>query len=272
MKKIILVLMLISLTAGMGFAADKCSKEYLQNNKHFAIMNPVAESVAEHVIKSGLKKETGGKYKVKFDGYTVSSMKKGVFKNLEITGENIKSEDITIPYIHLKSLTDYNYVDYTKDPIEFKSDMKFAYDMLLSQDSLNTALKSPNYKNVIDNINKIAHPMFEVKGVSTKILNNKLYILTEYNFPIAPSARNKVFVASSDFEVRNGKIRAVNVNLDSAYGKISLNKVANMLNLLNPLEFTMQLLETKECSANVENVNIVDNKVKVDGKIFIKGD
>ena len=103
-------------------------------------------------------------------------------------------------------------------------------------------------------------------------LNNKLYILTEYNFPIAPSARNKVFVASSDFEVRNGKIRAVNVNLDSAYGKISLNKVANMLNLLNPLEFTMQLLETKECSANVENVNIVDNKVKVDGKIFIKGD
>ena len=45
-----------------------------------------------------------------------------------------------------------------------------------------------------------------------------------------------------------------------------------MLNLLNPLEFTMQLLETKECRANVENVNIVDNKVKVDGKIFIKGD
>ena len=219
-----------------------------------------------------LKKEKGGKYKVKFDGYTLSSMKKGVFKNLEITGENVKSADITIPYVHLKSLTDYNYVDYTQNPITFKSDMKFEYDMLLSQDSLNAALKNPNYKNVIDNINKIAYPMFEIKDVNTKILNNKLYILTEYNFPIAPFPKNKIFVASSDFEVRNGKIRAVNVNLDSAYGKISLNKVANMLNLLNPLEFTMQLLETKECSANVENVNIVDNKVKVDGKIFIKGD
>ena len=51
MKKIILTLMLISITAGMGFAADKCSKEYLQNNKHFAVLNPVAESVAEQVIK-----------------------------------------------------------------------------------------------------------------------------------------------------------------------------------------------------------------------------
>ena len=49
-------------------------------------------------------------------------MKKGIFKNLEITGTDIVSEGITIPYVHLKSLTDYNYVDYTKDPVEFKSD------------------------------------------------------------------------------------------------------------------------------------------------------
>lgn len=272
MKKVITSFVLLVLTCSMCFSADKCSKEYLQNNKHIALMNPVAESFAERIIKSTLQKETGGKYKVKFDGYTVSSMKKGVFKNLEITGENVKAEDITIPYVHLKTLTDYNYVDYTKNPVEFKSDMQFVYDMLLSQDSLNAALKNANYRNVISNINKVAYPMFEVKGVSTKILNNKLYILTEYNFPIAPSPKNKIFIASSDFEVKNGKIRAVNVNLDSAYGKISLNKVANMLNLLNPLEFTMQLLENKECRTNVENVNIVDNKVKIDGKISIKGD
>lgn len=109
-------------------------------------------------------------------------------------------------------------------------------------------------------------------GVSTKIRNNKLYILTEYNFPIAPSSRNKVFVASSDFKVQNGKIRAINVKLDSAYGKISLDKVANLLNLLNPLEFTMEILDSKKCNANIENVNIVDNKVKIDGKIFVEGD
>lgn len=60
--------------------------------------------------------------------------------------------------------------------------------------------------------------------------------------------------------------------MNSAYGNISLNKVANMLNLLNPLEFTLARLESKECDANVENVNIVDNKVKIDGKIIVKGD
>ena len=272
MKKILLVFILMLFAVNTGFAADKYSKDYLQNHRHFAIMNPIAESMAEHIIKSSLKKETGGKYKVKFDGYTVSSMKKGIFKNLEITGTDIVSEGITIPYVHLKSLTDYNYVDYTKDPVEFKSDMKFKYEMMLSDESMNTALKHSNYKAVLDNINNIAYPMFEVKGVSTKIMNNQLYILTEYNFPIAPSPKNKVFVASSGFNVKNGKIRAANVKLNSAYGNISLNKVANMLNLLNPLEFTLARLESKECDANVENVNIVDNKVKIDGKIIVKGD
>ena len=35
-------------------------------------------------------------FKVKFDGYTLSSMKQGVFKNLELTGEDFKIDDIVI--------------------------------------------------------------------------------------------------------------------------------------------------------------------------------
>ena len=272
MNKIFSILVLLVLTTNIGFCADKTSQEYLKKHKHFAVMNPIAESFAERTIKSSLQKETGGKYKVKFEGYSLASMKKGIFKDLEITGENVTAEGIPIPYVHLKSLTDYNYVDYTADPITFKSDMKFEYDMLLSAESMNTALKHSNYNAVLENINKLAYPMFVVNGVSTKIINNKLYILTEYNFPIAPSAKNKVFVASSDFTVKDGKIRAANVKLDSAYGKISLSKVANLLNLLNPLEFTMEVLESKRCNGNIENVKIVDNKVKIDGNIFIKGE
>lgn len=272
MKKYFLIFLTILLTTHSGFSADKYSAEYLKSRKHFSIMNPAAESLVEREIKKSLKKETGGNFKVSFSGYTLSSMKKGIFKELELTGKNLVVEEIPIPYVHVKSLSDYNYVDYTKNPIEFKSDMEFAYDMLLSDESMNKALLDKNYQNVIRNINKLASPMFEVTGVKTKIVENKLYILTSYNFPIAPSAKDKVFVASSDFKVQDGKIRAVNVKLDSAYGKISLNKVANLLNLLNPLEFTLELLDSKKCNANIENINIVDNKVKIDGKILVKGD
>ena len=272
MKKILLLFIFILFSSGITFASDKYSQDYLKNNRHFSPMNPLAESIAEHCIKSSLKKETGGKYKVKFTGYTLSSMKKGIFKELEITGTDLKVEDINIPYVHLKSLSDYNYVDYAKDPVVYKSDMKFMYDLILTEESMNTALKRKEYQNVLGTVNNLAYPMFQIMGVSTKIRNNRIYILTEYNFPIAPSARNKVFVASSDFKIQNGKIRAVNVKMDSAYGNISLNKVANLFNLLNPLEFTLESLDTQQCNANIENVNIVDNKVKIDGKIFVKGE
>ena len=100
MNKFILTLALVLLTTSTVFAADKYSADYLKNHKHFAIMNPVAESFAARTIKSSLQKETGGKYDVKFEGYTLSSMKKGIFKDLEITGENVVSEGITIPYVH----------------------------------------------------------------------------------------------------------------------------------------------------------------------------
>ncbi len=273
MKKIILTFLLLFLMVGSSYAAqDRYSKEYLQNHKHFSPMNSFVENIVKHNIKSSLKKETGANFDVIFKGYTVSSMNKGIFKYLELTAENVTSEGIPIPYVHIKSLSDYNYIDYKKDPIEFKSDMKFAYDMELSEKSMNEALKHSSYNNVLNKINNLAYPMFQVKGVSTKIINNNLYVLTEYNFPIMPSSKNKVFVASSDIRVENGQIKACDVKLDSAYGNIALDKVANLLNLLNPLGFTMNLLESKQCNGNIENVNIVDNKIKIDGKIYIKGE
>jgi hypothetical protein len=79
-------------------------------------------------------------------------------------------------------------------------------------------------------------------------------------------------VARSDFEVVNGVIKAKNVRIDTSYGNIGLNKVANLLNYLNPLEFTLDILDSGKYKTTIENINIVDNKVKVDGKIYVKGE
>ena len=272
MKKILTVFLLFLALTNTSYAEDKYSQEYLKNHNHFSIMNPIAESIAEHSIKSALKKETGANFDVKFEGYTLSSMKKGIFKYLELTANNVKSEDVVIPYVHLETLSDYNYVDYTKDPVVFKSDMKFAYNILLSDESMNQALKHGSYSKVLDKINNIAYPLFQVKGVRTKIITNRVYVLVDYNFPIAPASKNRVFVTSTDFKVENGKIIACGVKLDSAYGNISLDKVANMINLLNPLGFTLDVLNSNKCNGNIESLDIVDNKIKINGKIFIKGE
>lgn len=273
MKKVLLLIiagLLISLPATAK--TDKYSAEYLKNRKHFAILNPPVEGIAQSVIRKSLKKETGANFKVKFNGYTLSSMKKGIFKYLEITGKDVIVEGIEVPYVNIKTLSDYNYVDYTQDPVVFKSDMYFAYSMKLSEKSINDALKNQDYQKTIQKVNKLAYPLFTINDVCVRIRNNKVYIIMQYNFPISPAKQNKSFMISTSFKVENGQIKAHNIGLDKAYGNLSIDKITNLVNLLDPLSFTIDLMDSKKCKGKLDNLEIKDNLIQVNGRLRCKGE
>jgi hypothetical protein len=274
-KKIIILAFIGMFFSSPVFAkTDKCSKEYLQEKKHFAIMNPIAESFAQRAIKKSLKKETDKNFKVKFDGYTLSSMKQGVFKNLELTGEDFKIDDIDIVYLNVKTVTDYNYIDYKQKPIMMKSDMVYAYEIHLNENSINTALDKKDYKKVLEKVNSIAYPMFVVNDVRVRVKNSRAHIIVEYNFPLAKTKKDRTFAMSSKFKVdkTSNKIIADDVSVASAYSSLQTSKVANLINLLDPLSFTLNLVDKKKCNGRIENVKIVDDIVQVSGKIFVKAE
>ena len=122
MKKVVSLLLISALAIAPAIAKiDKTSSEYLKNKKHFAIANPFAEKVAQKIIKNNAQKTIGkGKYKVKFDAYTLGSLKKGIFKNLEIQGIDLIIQDIPVTYLNLKTITDYNWIDFNENPIKIK--------------------------------------------------------------------------------------------------------------------------------------------------------
>jgi len=274
MKKTLIILCLIGLFLGQNVFAktDTASQEYLQGKKHFAILNPLAESIAESAIKKAIKKETGAKFDVKLDGYTLSSMKKGVFRHLELTGNKINIDEIYVPYLKLYTTTDYNYIDITKDPVVFMSDVNFDYNLKLSEESINGALSSTEYKQTIDKINKMFYPLFVVEGVKSSIKNNMLYLTLSYNFPLAPSSASRIFTFSTDFNVYDGKIVANKINIENSHANISARKVAGLINLLDPLSFTLKMLNTNKCKCKVDSVKIVSDIIQINGRILIKGE
>ena len=186
MKKLLILLISLCVISPVFAKTDKTSAKYLQDKKHLAVMNPLAEKIAEKAIKKSLKKEFGGQYKVKFDGYTLGSMKAGIFKNLIITAKKMEIDEREIPYLQLKSITDYNWIDYRQEPIIYKSDMEFAYSMHLDEDSINSALKNKKYKEKIDKINNIAYPLFTLYDTKVKIKHDKLYIIMEIKVGYTP--------------------------------------------------------------------------------------
>ena len=123
-----------------------------------------------------MKKTTGEKFDVKFDGYTLYSMKKGVFKNLEIEGENFQINGIDVNYLKLKSLTNYNKIDYTTKPLKINTDMVYQYELHLTEKSINQALDNKKYKETLEKINNLAYPLFSLKNADVQIKNNKFVI------------------------------------------------------------------------------------------------
>lgn len=273
MKKILIALLVGGLIATPAYSkTDKTSAEYLKNKKHFSIMNFPAERIAQKILRNLIENESGHDFDITLKGYTLSSMRKGIFKYLEIEGENFEVNDINIVYGNIKTLTDYNWVDYKQNPPIFKTDSTFAYKIRLSEDSINKALEKKEYQKVLDNLNNRAYPLFTMNKISIRLKNNKTFIIMEYNFPLSPMKNDKKFVVSTDFKVVENKIIADNINISSIYGTLQHNKIANLINGLDPLNYTLTVLNTKKCNAKVENVKIIDNLVEIDGKIFVEGD
>ena len=107
MKKLLITLLIFTLFLTPVLAkTDRLSEDYLKTGRHVSVMNPFAEGFVERAIKRAIKKEAKGRYKVKFRGYTLESMKKGIFKYLEIKGKHINADGIHIPYCELKTTTD----------------------------------------------------------------------------------------------------------------------------------------------------------------------
>ena len=150
--------------------------------------------------------------------------------------------------------------------------MIYSYEIKLSEQSVNQALEKKDYEKNLEKINNLDYPLFILNNVDIKLKNNKIYLLMYYNFPVAPAKIDKTFMISTSFKVENHRIKAYDIDINKAYGVISETKVANLLNLLDPLTFTLSLLNTKKCNAIVENVKIIDNIIVVNGKIYVKGE
>ena len=274
MKKIILSLIFSLILLPANAKVDKTSAEYLKNKKHFAIMNPIAENLVEKTLRKALTDNIGDyKYNVKFEMYSLSSLKKGIFKRAEASAHDLVIDNIPIKYLKVKTTEDYVWLDLKNKPVKFKSDCIFGYDIELTEESINTALQQENYKKKITKVNNLAYPLFSMIDVKTVVKNNKLYFIINYNLPLSSNSdKVRTFVVASDFKVENGKILVKDIKINKSYKNLSLHKIANLLNLLDPLTFTLAELNDNKCKTKIENVTINDNIVKINGKIFVKGE
>lgn len=280
MKKIYLLIAIYSLLISPAFAScdylDKCAPEAYgisskagQTVSKFSGMTFLTEKIAQAIIKKELKKETKEKFKVEMKSFSVKDLVQGKFKSLNISGKNLEMDGVYLTSLEIKTLCDFNYVKLEKKAIKFEENMVIGFETEISDTDLRKTMKSSGYLEMLNKINlsPMGMTLFKLEGADVRIKNNKLYftINVKSGFLYKPMP----IVIAADVKVEDGRIVLTKVDLVNMYTRIDLSNITYILNSLNPLTFSIDVLENKDTKLSVQKVDIIGDKIIVNGNVFI---
>lgn len=275
------------LTAGGSVEAApqySCAAPYDLSSKPAAIAakltgaNFMSEKIAEQILKAEVKKNAQGKFKVGVDSFSISDLTAGRFKGMQIHGENVVADGVYFSAMEIKTLCDFNYIVYDKknSTAIFKEDFPLSFGVSISENDLNNTMKAAGYDEMLKKIDNFGKKLslFKIESTNVKIKDNKFYYIFNVDFLIMASAARRTYAVAlvSDLNVENGKIRLQNPQLLNDFVKVDLSKLTNAFNYLNPLEYSLKVMQDKNAVLSVKNVNIINDKINITGIINVPKD
>ena len=282
MKKIILVLGLIFFgTTAFGACDDlQCPEPYDLTSSTSQFFSRItgqrllSEKIGERILKKTIQKNiTKGHVKADITSYSTKDLKAGRFKSATITGKNISVQGIDISYFQARTLCNFNYIAEGKNGnVVIKENMPLEIKIVMTENDINNTMDSSDYKRLINSINNIGgnFNIFNIESADVKIKDNKLHYIVKYSIPFV--RKTKEVSLSADLRVQNGQIKLANATLDNKSYSLDVDKFSKILNYINPLDFSTKVLENRDAKFNIQHIDIVDDKVTVEGRVTILKD
>lgn len=281
MKKLLLLLCLVILIEIPTFAncdyVDFCAPyAYNLSSKRGQMISMrlgatlLSEKIAQIRIKEELKKITNQNFDVSVKSYSLQDLLRGRFKSITISRKNLNIKGVYLTSLDLKTLCDFNYVQFDKNPIKFKENMIVGFSTVISDEDLMKTMQSNGYLDKLNcvNVHGCGITFFKLSGAGVDIKNNKLYFKIKIVSQLLLEKPLDVEM-STNLNAKNGRIILTKIDLKNVVKGVDLSKVANQLNSINPLTFSLEVLENKNTKMCINNVKIVGNKIMINGNIFI---
>ena len=278
-KRILSLLVVFMCASNLSFAGDckyyTCSDPYDMNSKFRSVMGTItgynftSKKIAQSIIKRDIGKSLESKnLKVKLDSYSTKDLKNGIFKSLSITGDNVDSDGIYLSSLKMQTLCDFNYIQESSDgEVVFKEDFPMSFEMTMSADDLNKTLQSARYQRVIDNINKYSLGGIKISSTKVDIVGDHFYYIIYVSLPFVRN--EKKIIIGADISAENGQIDYSKAYLTASSMRLDMSKIDFLLDYLNPLEFSVNILNNRDAKVYVSDLKIEDNIVKTSGIIVI---
>lgn len=280
MKRLVLILCLLVFSSTQAFAicdySAKCApKAYDLSSKGAQITSKITgmtfltEKIAQIIIKKELRKATKEKFKIEMKSYSANDLIHGRFKSLKISGKNLDIDGVYLTSLEAKTLCDFNYVELYKNNIKFKENMVMDFAMEISSQDLQKTIQSTGYLDKLNktNLSCFGITFFKLSGAEVQVKNNKLYFTVKVTTPM--SANPIPIVVRSDLKVEDGNIVMTKIDLVNVFTVIDLSKITYLMNALNPLTFSTEILNNKDSKMSIKTVDIIGDKISIKGNIFV---
>lgn len=284
MKKYILlvgILLAVNSSALASCSSYSCVSPYDMNTKFRTVVgavsgiNSITEKSAETLLKKEAKKYVkSDNLKIDIDSYSSKDLKNGIFKSAYAKGENVVINDyITLSEVELKTLCDFNYIKQADKSVVFVEDMPLSFNVKMSSEDINKSMEHPKYKQIIEDLNTLGASYgkgLKISSTKVSIQNNKFYYVIRFHVPFFGQEPKLVF--QSDISARDGKVRYNNTKIVSGNFSLDLSKVNYIMNYLNPLSFSIKVVDEKEADFYIDKMSIENNMIVANGVVTVKKD
>jgi len=255
--------------SGMCSDAYDVSSTCCQVTSKYSGMTFLTEQIVQMAIRRELKKATKEKFKVEMKSFSAKDLAQGRFKSLKISGKNLDIDGFYITALEAKTLCPFNYIELVKGGIKFKENMVMSFSTVISDTDLRKTVHSAGY---LDKVNKISLSalgitFFKLSGADVEIKNNKLYFTVKVTSPLSSSP--VPIVVRSDLKVEDGNIVLTKIDLVNLFTVIDASRITYLLNALNPLTFSTEILNNKASKINVKNVDIIGDRIIIKGNVIM---
>ncbi|MBR1425032.1 hypothetical protein IJ579_05675 [bacterium] len=279
MKKILLLMIVVVMNACGAFAQTGyvCVEPYDLNNKFMSALSTISgvnfasEIVAQNIMKKEFAKIGKGEdLKYHIDSYSSKDLKNGIFKSMSLTGKNANIDGIYLSSFDIHTLCSFNYVKQNGKNINFVEDLPLDLSLSMSASDINNTMKSDRYKKVIEDVNRLGFGGIKISSTAVEIKSNKFFYTIGISIPFV-KVEKKISIGA-DLKVKNGKIDFENTRLMSNSFNLDLKKIDFIVNYLNPLDFSVKILDNKNAKVSIKNIEISDNIISTNALAVIPKD
>lgn len=283
MKRLLVLLILLLFNLNIANAQEcdyKCPAQYDVTSNVSQFFSNITgqkfltETVAESIVTKSIKKNLiSGNINTEIKSFSAKDLKKGRFKSIEVSGRNVNAQGVYISSFKAKTLCDFNYITQDKNgEVIIKEDMPFAVKIVISEDDINNTMNSADYKRLVNDINSLGgnFNIFQINSTKVKLKNNRMYYIINYSMPFM--RKTKDIVIATGLKVQNGKIKLADTSFENTTRVLDIDKFSNILNFINPLDFSAKILENKDAKFNIKTIIIEDNEIMVEGIITLLKD